>query len=127
MSAWQLGLFDVLAGDTDAPTICTTAGWHTDFFGLDRRWAEFRDGTLHPCWVVTHLLTGYVICAYTGDEAAAKAFADKIEPIGNWDFVDPAGAKAMAPAMGKIFRSDDQVINPAQLLPALWIRKKEAA
>lgn len=121
---WQMGLFDVLAGDPGDSTVCTTAGYYCDLFGIDQRWAEFNDGTLHPCWTITHLPSGYNICAHLGEEDEARAFVETIKGVGNWDFVSPDGAKPLSAAMGAIFRENDQVVNPRQLLPALWLRKK---
>lgn len=37
MNEWQIGLFDVLAGVPDSPTVCTIAGYYNELFGIDRR------------------------------------------------------------------------------------------
>lgn len=122
---WQMGLFDVLAGESGDTTVCTTAGYYNDLFGIDRRWADVDDGLLQPCWAITHLLTGYVICAHLGNEIEVKTYIDEIMSFGNWDFAEPSGARALSKQMGDSFHSNSAaILDPAKLLPALWIRNK---
>lgn len=125
MSEWQIGLFDVLAGVPDSPTVCTIAGYYNELFGIDRRWAIFCGGELLPCYVLSHLLTGDVICAHLGSEDEVKAYADEIARFDDWDFIDPKGADALKARVAQTFKNNPNIFSPKQCLPVLWIRKKE--
>lgn len=127
MTIWQMGMFDVLAGEVEAPTVCTIAGWYREPFGIDRRWMVEDDGTLKPCWMITHLLTGYNICGYLGEEDQAKAVCEQIEKFGDWDFTSPLGAKSLSARMAEFFKSNSDIFSPAICLPALWLRVKARA
>ncbi len=127
MNEWQIGLFDVLVGEPDSPTVCTIAGYYNELFGIDRRWAEFGDGELRPCYVLSHLLTGYNVCAFLGDENEVKAYADEIARFGNWDFIDQKGADALKARMAQTFKNNPNIFSPKHCLPALWIRAQKGA
>lgn len=90
------------------------AGWTNGLFGLDFRVYDDDDGEpFVPGWSVTHIPTGYTVCAILAGLAEAKALTEELGAAADWNFTADADSKARAEAFhafqhahdGKVIRA----------------------
>ena len=107
MTEWKVG--PVLLGTDQGRFVAP--GWVNDRFGIDCRYDADGDWAL----VVTHLKTGFIIAALAESLETTKYFAERIGDLGDWDFNDPAEAKAYGEGV-KEARSGLSSVKPSELL-----------
>lgn len=123
MSDWHLDFFECLAADAETgPSVCKIGGWVKEPFAIDRRrYFDPYDDTCQSGWVVTHLPTGYCALGVVGRRELAQEIVGELLAIADWDFVDVAAVKTVAPAVRKLMTARPEIRSPAHFDVALWL------
>lgn len=90
--SWKAGAFSV---PVEGGKTVEVAGWVKGPFALDFRAVEMED-YYDPCFTLTHMPTGMMICSFLAGKTKAMRLADELAGSGDWNFKNPEGSKNMS-------------------------------
>lgn len=90
---WHIGAIPFAAPSSQGLFKAEAAGWVNGLFGLDFRMYHDEVYDLDSGFQLTHIPTGYAVCAILAPLPKAKKLAEEIQAGANWDFSDAGSVK----------------------------------